>query len=338
MRKSIWAFLVIVHAVSVSTSPAFSQKKLAQTGFEFLAVGQDARATAMGEAFTAVEASSASLFYNPAGMAGMSSFIDVTLTQNNWIADVKHISGSLALNPARGRYGVVGVSFLAVDYGEFLWTKVADNPQGFEDIQGFPQPSAYMIGIGYAHALTDRFSVGGHIKQVHQDLGKSLIPVGAPSTGGSIQTQTKAYSSSVLAFDFGTLYKTGFKSLTFAMTVRNFSKEIKYEREGFQLPLTFKIGFAMNALDLFMERPELHSLLITVEAVHPRSYPEFVSVGGEYQFMNMLALRAGYVSNHDNRDLTAGFGIRKFGFTFDYSYTPFEVFDDVHRMSARFSL
>ena len=48
------------------------------------------------------------------------------------------------------------------------------------------------------------------------------------------------------------IYKTGFKSLNLGMSIRNFSEEIKYIEEGFQLPLTFRIGASIDALD-FMD-------------------------------------------------------------------------------------
>ena len=61
MKKSIIKLLFLLICFSFLTSSSFSQRKLAQTGFQFLSVGTSARATAMGEAFTTVEGSSASL-------------------------------------------------------------------------------------------------------------------------------------------------------------------------------------------------------------------------------------------------------------------------------------
>jgi len=49
--------------------------------------------------------------------------------------------------------------------------------------------------------------------------------------------------------------------------------------------------------------------------------------------MNMLALRVGYVTSQDEYGLTAGFGVHQFGVSFDYAYTPFGVFGNVHRFT-----
>ena len=312
-----------------------AQKKLAQTGFQFLSVGIDARATAMGEAFTSIGGSSICLFYNPAGLAQMRSRINLSFSQMEWIADIKYNAGTFGLNLFDGKYGVLGVSFLTVDYGEFLWTKVAKTEAGFEDIEeGWPQPTAFMLGLGYAKELSDKFSVGGQIKMVTQDLGKSYVPVYTETD--TIQ-EVRDYSKNVPAFDFGTIYRTGFKSLAFGMTIRNFSQEVKYEKEGFQLPLTFKIGIFLNAFDFLPSLEKYHKLNIAIDAVHPRSYPEFINIGGEYVFMDMIFLRAGYISNQDVYDFTAGIGFEYFGLALDYSYMPFSVFDNVNRFSVKFS-
>ena len=173
--------IIITFMVSLfSFSSALSQDKLAQTGMQFLSVGTDARAVAMGEAFTTIEGRSSSLFYNPACMARTSNTFDISLNQNNWIAGIKHNSGTMSLNLANGRYGVFGISFLSVDYGDDIYGTIVDpdpsNPKGYLPTDPIT-PSAYMIGLGYAIQLSDRFSVGGQIKNVHQNLGASTIPV-----------------------------------------------------------------------------------------------------------------------------------------------------------------
>ena len=149
--------------------------KLAQTGFQFLSVTSDARAGGMGDAMTTFHANSAALFFNPAGMSRQKSFIDLSFSQNQWIADINHNALSLSVTPANGKYGVIGMSFVHVDYGELQGTMVWDNEQGFLDTE-IIKPSALALGLGYAKALSDKFSVRGQIKSAYQYLGKSIIP------------------------------------------------------------------------------------------------------------------------------------------------------------------
>ena len=54
------------------------------------------------------------------------------------------------------------MSFVNVDYGELQGTMVWDNEQGFIDTE-IIKPSSLALGIGYAKALSDKFSVGGQI-------------------------------------------------------------------------------------------------------------------------------------------------------------------------------
>jgi len=44
------------------------------------------------------------------------------------------------------------------------------------------------------------------------------------------------------------------------------------------------------------------------------------------------------VTDNDESGLSFGAGVTRYGFAFDYAYTPFGVFDKVHRVTARFSL
>ncbi len=323
LKKFLFLYLMI-------TSVTFSQVKLAQTGFNFLNVISDARSGAMAEAVNSLSGYSGALFHNPASMAEMQKFLNASFNVNKWIADIQHLSASLILSPFNGNYGVIGLSLQSVDYGDVEGTMVANNEQGYIDTKIF-KPTAFAVGIGYAKMLNDKFSVGAHIRYAYQKLGESVIPDGEG-------TKLKENKASAFAYDFGTLYKTGFKSLAFGMSVRNFSKEIKYEEEGFQLPLIFTVGISANLFDFIDLGTQNQTLIISLDSTHPRSHPEQLKVGMEYKFMDILSLRGGYIFGNYEDDITFGIGISYFGFELDYAYTPFGVFNNVQRFTARISL
>ncbi len=335
IRMSILCGLMIAVSL-VNIGQAEENKKLAQTGFQFLSVNSDGRSAALAGAVTATEMGSASLFFNPAGMANMTALVDASASMNTFIADIKHNTFSLALSPMHGEYGVLGFSFQTVDYGELQGTMVANSDKGYIDTE-ILNPSALAVGVGYAKRLTDRFSVGGQVKYTHQDLCENEI-VTKVVNDTTFETATVQNELSPLAFDFGTLFKTGFKSLAFGMSVRNFSKEVKFSEEGFQLPLIFQMGISMNVFDLWNPCGLEQSLVVSFDATHYRSHPEQILVGLDYRLMQLLSLRGGYVSGNDEDGLTFGFGVSYYGVTFDYAYTPFGVFDKVQRMTARFSM
>jgi len=325
--------------IGLFASISFSQTKWAQTGFNFLNVSSDARSGAMGDAVNSLSGYSGALFHNPATMAEVPGFFNSSFSINNWIADINYLSLSLMFSPLESEYGVIGISVQSVDYGEVLGTMVWNNEKGYIDTE-IPDPAALCFGIGYAKMISDRFGVGAQVKFAYQSLGKSTVEV----PGGNTY-ETKKNVADAVAYDFGTIFKTGIQSLAFGMSVRNFSKEVTFEQEGFQLPLIFTLGVSANLFDFFELAGPSQSLLLSVDATHPRSHPEQIKIGAEYQFMKLFSLRGGFISSNSEDDFTfgmgvssTGLGISYFNFEFDYSYTPFGVFDNVQRFTARFSL
>lgn len=344
MKNFVYITILAGTLLSASVPAAFAQEvdtgmgerqKLAQTGMKFLSVSVDARAAAMADAMTAQEGSSISMFYNPAGMAHMENFVHASGGQVSWIADIRFDAASVAFRPAGGAFGVFGVSIIAADYGDLIGTIRADNDRGYQDVGDF-SPSAMSVGLGYAKALTDRFSVGGNVKYVRESLGASVMRVDASGM------ETKDFAKSAPAFDFGILYRTGVRSVNFAMSVRNFAQELTYAEESFELPLTFRVGISMDLMDLTSVNREMHAFRMAVEAVRPRDFSEHVQVGGEYLFMNTLALRAGYAFPLDEQGVNLGGGLQReisgIGFGFNYAYTNFGTFGAVNRLGLQLSL
>ena len=315
------------------------REKLAQTTMKFLAVSLDPRAAALGDAVTAVEGMPTAMFYNPASMARQQNMTSVNVAQTQWVFNFTHNAAAVSFAPKTGRYGVVGLSLQHVDYGDdFVETIRSNNAQGYDEL-GTYHPTAFAVGAGYAKALTDRFSVGAHVKYASVDLGN---PVESRSNDGSL-TRVEA-KEGTFAYDFGMLYRTGYKSLNFAVSARNFSPEITYVRESAQLPLALRIGVSMNLADLTRLDATTHQLNATVDALNSRDYPEQIKAGLEYGFMNTFFLRGGAVTRGGEQSLSAGFGVQRqvrgVGFGADYAYTDMGLlnnFGRVHRLGLRFS-
>lgn len=329
MNRSSMTICILLLLISFG----MAQVKLAQTGAQFLSVDSDAKAGGMAGALTTIEMNSASVFFNPAGMARMNSTVHLMASQNQWFADISYNSFSAAYKPGNGNLGVFAVSLVSVDYGEIQGTQRWDNNQGYVDTE-ILIPTAFAAGFGYANALSDKFSVGGHVKYVGLNYGKSVYP---SEEDDSIPDTVKSHLAFANAFDFGTIYRTGWNSLAFGMSVRNFSNEVTFESEGFQLPLTFALGISMDVLDLARDMMGKQKMLLSVDALHYRSHAEQIRVGLEYQPIKMLSLRAGYMSSNDENDISFGLGVQQFGLVFDYAYEPFGRLGDVQRMTVRFS-
>ena len=97
----------------------------------------------------------------------------------------------------------------------------------------------------------------------------------------------------------------------------------------------------MDLMDFLENVPFQQSLLLSIDATHPRSHSEQTKIGLDYQIMGILSLRGGYISNNDEEGLSFGAGFnahyQNYGIVFDYAYTPFGVFDKVQRITTRVS-
>jgi hypothetical protein len=328
---SFLTVLLLVGVLCCNHGVAQENVKLAQTGMQFLSVVSDARAAALAGAVTTMRMGSAALFFNPAMMAETDREWDLSSSVNFWIADIKHYTGSLFWRPASGDYGVFGISAQMVKYGEILGTSVANNNIGYVD-DGALDAYGLAIGFGYAKALSEAFSVGGQIRWVTQKLGQSLVPV----SGGTAYQKNEA--SNLGVFDFGTVFKPGLKSFAFGMSVRNFSRELKFQEQSFELPLTFTLGISMDVMDFMNDRSIVNAVQVSIDAVHNRDYYEQVFFAVEISMLEVLDLRGGYITSSDEQGVTMGFGVHKFGLGVDYAYTPFGVFTDAQRFTIRFSL
>lgn len=361
MKRSFYTTCLIAAFSLLAAPSAFGQtgiptpdtevptEKRAQTGFKFLSTSVDARASAMGGAVTSsAVGSSTSLFYNPASMALMPGTFHASAGVVDHLLDFEYSYASAAFQPGGGRYGVIGLSLMNVDYGDFFETVRADNTAGFIEL-GTYSPTALAVGLGYARSFTDRFSVGAHAKYTLQDLGtfaKSRVTEGGTELIDGTSAEFDDYSLNTVAVDFGLLYNTGFRSLTIAMSTRNFSRELVYERERFELPLTFQIGASMNVMDLTTLDPNVHALNVAIDAQRPRDFAEHIKVGAEYTLMNIISLRGGWGSAFVGDDTEEGvsfgaglqYDIRGLGFGADYAYTDFGVFGELQRIALQVSL
>jgi hypothetical protein len=312
-------------------------KKLGSTGMKFLDIDASVRSAALGGASNSLFDGAASLFQNPAGIADVPA-LSMYVGTNTWIADISQYSLAAVIHMNKiglSRVGgTLGFSMVYMDNGDMIRT---DYNQVAQDMSYYVHDDPYTIsewafGVAYARRITDQFAFGGQVKQAVQDFGE--IEIYRYYEEDTVMTSTKL---APWIFDFGTIFHTGFKDLRISMSFRNFSEELIYVREKFELPISMKIGIAMNVFGMAEDN---HSLTIAMDAVHPRDYTERLNLGMEYKY-KVIALRAGYKFNHDEEGFSAGFGLEKTligsTFRFNYAYSAFGVFGAVQRFSVSIS-
>lgn len=309
--------------------------KLAQSTMAFLNIDIGARAIGMGGAFTCVDNDISALFWNPAGAARVKGGA-ISLNHTSWIADMKQYA--IAMGYGTKYRGTFGFNLIMMDNGSIERT-IPDptQPRGFY-IDGTYTVQQWAAGITYGRQITDKFSIGGQTKYVFQDLSDVKIAITADDTVGKVVEN----EAGAIAFDFGTLYYFGYKDLRIGMSIRNFSRPVEYSYESYNLPVIFRIGVAMDVLSLIPGLADAHKLQLCAETVHPYDHGERVQIGGEYLFMDLLALRGGYRTNTDVGALSAGFGLTPAAFgginlMLDYAFTSSgDAFGSIHRFSFGF--
>ena len=349
MKKLLFFPLLIFIVIN----PLFAERtKVAQVGMQFLKIGIGARAVGMGEACTVSINDMSSIFWNPGALA-LSETSGLALYQTNWICDIRHYAFAGAFDLKK--YGMVGISMIYIDYPTLIETIP---PQSWEvgkpvHVLGEFSIADFALGFTYSRRVTDKLTIGGQIKYVYQDLGESDIilnniqdPADPTNIVGFETTHVKN-NIGVIGFDFGSVYYTGFKSLRFGMVVQHFSKDMEFKsakdkrHEPFSMPLTFKLGIAMEISDFWSQENENHKLTLSTDLLHPRDYTERVHLGMEYWFKNMFALRGGYKFNYSSESFSGGIGIRfsmgGMNAYLDYSISNFgEYFDYINRFNFGF--
>lgn len=304
--------------------------KAGQAGMSWLNMPLGARAAGMGYAQVAVANDAGAYFWNPGAMAFTEDF-QFFAHRTNWIADINVNAAAISYNA--GRFGVVGMNVTSMDWGLFKGTRRADNSQGYEETGNF-SPASTAIGLSYAYKISAEFGVGANIKYMYERLGSTMV-------GSLSAPEGVTAKMNLIAIDMGTLYYLGFHDLRLGMSLRNFSNEEAYRVETFPLPMTFRVGMAMDVIKPFNVKSQ-HSLTLAADFIHSRDYSERVNVGAEYGFGDQFFMRGGYKINYDLESFALGAGVKVdaagMKAKIDYSYVHMDLFDGVNMLTLIFGM
>ncbi|MDG5766282.1 PorV/PorQ family protein [Balneolales bacterium ANBcel1] len=325
----LFTVCLIVSQMTLSTESAAQTAKVAQSGMTWLNMPVGARAAGMGSAHVAVANDAGSFFWNPAGYA-FTEGTSVFANRTQWIADINVSSGAVSHN--LGNWGVVGLNMTSLDWGTFHGTIRSDHAdQGYEDTGTF-SVSSLAAGASYGFRISNQFGVGLNVKYLYENLGSTYV--------GNFDSPERASAKMhLIALDFGTIYYIGYRDLRLGVSIRNFSNEQAYRADEFALPMTFRMGLAMDVLSIFSEN-ENHTLTVASDFIHSRDYTERLDSGLEYGFRNQFFLRGGYKINYDIESFSLGAGVNVDAMgvrtKVDYAYLHMEFFDSVHMLTVNF--
>ena len=329
MRK----ILIVLLFVSV----CFSQSKVGTTAAPFLGIAVGPRAIGLGGAFTAVAGDASTIYWNPAGMSRIGKS-EILISHMEWIFGTNF--DWLGVMIAIDRNNSIGLSITQLNYGEEEVTTV-DFPEGTGEKWN---ASDIAIGISYSRNLTDRFSVGGTAKFIQQKLWNERAFGFAIDVGVLFITEFKGLKLGASISNFGTEMRLDGKDLFVQHDIdptisgNNPAISAKLKTDHWPLPLLFRVGVS---IDVF--RSEFGSLIFAIDALHPSDNTESLNLGAEYNFNDMIYLRAGYKSLYQKdseEGFTLGAGISyelgKVRFKLDYAYQDFGILKNVQSLSVGF--
>ena len=314
--------------------------KVGTTAAPFLKIGVGARAVALGGNFTALANDVTALYWNPAGITSVPS-LAFAATHTSWFANITHDAVQLVV-PV-GNNSSFGVDLIYLSSGDIEQTTLEE-----QDGNGILYNATDLaLGFAYARKLTDRFSVGVKAKFIRQTIYNE--------------------EATSIAFDFGTMYQTGFYGLRIGMNMANFGGsmtmsgddllilnedpisgepiETNLKTESWPLPIIFRLGLAMDLIGTGQKslmQNEYHRITISFDGVHPNDNYEIFGGGVEYMWNDFFALRVGYQYTQEVQNFSFGGGLQfklsGINFTIDYAYASFGDLDAVQRFSAGLSL
>lgn len=304
----------------------------------FLEIGVNARAEAMGGAYSAVQGNVDMIYWNPAGLAfidGLSS----SFSNMEWLAETSFNFASAAV-PIPSINSVLAVSFTTLGVPE------QDVRAASGELTGERYDARdYAVNIALSVLLTDQFSFGVTTKYINQRIwSEKAVGVG---------------------FDFGVSYQTPIEGLKMGSSISNFGSDlsiggknlndiidpdpnnegvnnipVSYNTDAFPLPQIFRFGLGYEV------KKGMFSSTTTIDLMHPTGSTESINLGTEVGFKELIYLRGGY-QNLFERDhingLTMGIGIQyklnnNETFAFDYAWSDWGILGKVNRISMSISL
>lgn len=285
--------------------------------YEFVNITTSPRQAALGgNAQSAWDADPNMSYWNPALM-NEQSHGQLALNYVNYLADVGF--GTMSAVYQYDDYNFFSIHGQYVDYGDFRGYDENDNPTG-----NFSAKDA-AITLGYAHELSDFFTVGVNAKYINSRI--------------------ESYSSSALAADLGIVFHDVDYDTNVSLAVRNLGFQLEpYDGKKEKMPVQVNLGISHRLeyvpLELSMTLHDLQKFDISTptnesgqETGFGRKVIDHVSLGGELFPGRGFNLRLGYNFKRGNElkledkrtfaGLTYGFGLRINAFRFEFAHANY---------------
>lgn len=330
-RLGIGPLLLVATFAALALSPggAAAQAKTGTTMGQFLAIEPSARVTGLGNAGASLDDGLDAGYYNPAAVAKVERGA-LLFAHSDWLADIRYdyVAGAVPM----GHWGNVYATLTSLGSGD-LDVRTVAQPQGTGEKFSV---SDLALGLGYAKAITDRFSVGVQLNYVQETIWHSSISSATVSLGTLYQWSDRGLSIGASLTNFGTLgsYDGRDLRILYDQDPSQFGDNSQLPADKFTdqfpVPIQFRVGLGMPYVI-----PRVGRFRFALDAMHPNDNTESVSAGTEFVYHDFVALRLGYQNlflQDSEVGLTAGGGLQ--GDLGDHPYHLDYAWADHHRLGG----
>ncbi|MBI4051335.1 MAG: PorV/PorQ family protein [Elusimicrobia bacterium] len=328
-KRSILFLVFFISSFILHPSSLFAEA--GRTAAAFLKRPLGARASAMGQAYVAMEGDVNSLGYNPAALATLSGPVLSTMYSTGLTDDG---FGFLSYGHPTS-WGTLSAGLIYFNGGNIE----LNLSSGLREYRMAEEDTVWMGG--YALRLAPGFFVGVVGKWIQLKL-------------------VQEFTAKSQAVDGGLLWETPLKGLSLGGSLQNVGKEVRFEQEGDPLPKTWRGGAAYRIyLGRFLnEDPmaqtfkpvdkqglggsESFELILVADGVqvlrertqaHLGMEVRKIPVASEEAYAN---LRIGYIFNRDIDSLSFGVGFEWRQLLLDYGFSLIKDLNSLHRVSIGF--
>jgi hypothetical protein len=327
--------LVAVMA-TLPPTPAAAQTKVGTSMGQFLLIEPSARYAGMGNTGVTARDDVMAAYFNPAAIG----YLDQSAAQFThalWFADIAYDYAAVAI-PLGPELGNLCASVTSLNSGD-IEVRTVNQPLGTGERY---RVSDVSFGLGYGRRITPLFSLGVQAHYVQETIWNT--------------------SARTFALSAGTLYRLGDGGLEIGSSLNYFGTgaqftgrdlAIRFDENPdvygdnsnlpadqstgrFPVPVLFRVGLALPA-----RLGADHQFRVAIDGFHPSDNTESVSLGGEWTYRQLLAVRAGYQNlfmEDSELGLTFGTGLRaRVGDTrvrADYAWADHQRLQGTHRFTV----
>ncbi len=333
LHSSTLLILITVLAFGQFNDTPQVVSKVGTAAGNWLKLGADVRAMAMGGAGVATGRGVSAIPSNPAAIAFLNNS-QVYFSKVNYFAGISQLvfAGGTKL----GRSDFLALNLFYLGSGEIERT-TEDQPNGTGT---FYNTASLSLRTSYARRLTDRLKVGISLNYINDRYDDVIMNTFAFDIGSNFVTGIYGFVLGMAISNFGpeiTYYGSGLE--TDVSLVEDASGKLKKVTRSFPIPLSFRLGVTnelMGPNSIFLKDPT-HRISMTFEGVNPLDYLVSGNMGLEYSWRDIAFIRAGSYLGHDTGRFSTGAGYRyradMFIIAVDYAFVNYGILESTHHFS-----